>query len=284
MMLLRVMAVSRRFGAHTAVDRVDVTVDRGEVVGLLGANGAGKTTLVKLILGLLAPTSGAIELLGGPPSRTARTRVGYLPQGLGIYEDLTVAQQLAFTARVHGYRASPAAIAGDDGQPIASLPLGVRRQTAFAAATGHDPDLLLLDEPTSGVDPLGRARLWDRVRDHAQLGRGVLVSTHYMSEAAQCDRLVILSQGRVVASGGLHEIIAGRRTVAVATDDWQRAFTVLDAAALQVALAGRRLRVIAAHPRTVASTLAAAGVAAETTEVPATLEEVFVELARQRAA
>lgn len=283
-MLLQVNAVSRRFGEHTAVDRVDLTVDSGEVVGLLGANGAGKTTLIKLILGLLAPSSGVITLLDGPPSRSRRTRVGYLPQGLGIYEDLTVDEQLQFAARAYGYRASPPSIPGDSGQPIAQLALGARRMVAFASATGHAPELLLLDEPTSGVDPLGRARLWEHIRDHADKGRGVLVSTHYMSEAAQCDRLVIMFAGRVVAGGTVQQIIADRRAVAVMSDDWQRAFAALDAAALQVALAGRRLRVVDAAPAAVASALAAAGVAAETTVVPATLEEVFVELSRQRAA
>jgi ABC-2 type transport system ATP-binding protein/ribosome-dependent ATPase len=283
-MLLRVNDACRRFGGHMAVERVDITVDRGEVVGLLGANGAGKTTLIKLILGLLAPTSGVVALLGGPPSPSRRARVGYLPQGLGLYEDLTVVEQLRFAARVYGYEASPPSIPGDSGQPIAELALGARRLAAFASATGHGPDLLLLDEPTSGVDPLGRARLWEHIRNHADRGRGVLVSTHHMSEAAQCDRLVIMSAGRVVAAGTVPQIIAGRRAVAVTSDDWQRAFAALDAAALEVALAGRRLRVVDAPPATVACALAAAGITAETAEVPATLEEVFVELSRHRAA
>jgi ABC-2 type transport system ATP-binding protein/ribosome-dependent ATPase len=263
---------------------VDVTVDAGEVVGLLGANGAGKTTLVKLVLGLLGPSSGTVELFGRRPSRRVRTRFGYLPQGLGLYEDLTVDQQLRFTARVFGYRPRGVEVPGDTGGPIGTLPLGARRLTAFAAATGHDPQLLLLDEPTSGVDPLGRARLWDRIRDHADAGRGVLISTHHLSEAAQCDRLVVMASGRVVADGPPADLVAGRYAVAVRTDRWQDAFTALDEAALPVALDGRRLRVVGAAEDTVASALAAADVPARTEEVPATLEEVFVELARRRAA
>lgn len=282
MALLRTAQVTRRFGDNTAVDHVDLTVAEGEVVGLLGANGAGKTTLVKLVLGLLGPTSGTIDLLGGPPSRTTRTAVGYLPQGLGLYDDLTVAQQLRFTARVYGYRPDGASVPGDTGRPISALPLGTRRLAAFAAATGHRPQLLLLDEPTSGVDPLGRARLWEQVRGRADDGVGVLISTHYLSEAEQCDRLVIMASGRVVATGSPRQIVAGRHAVAVHTDHWQDAFTALDAA-VAVALDGRRLRVIDAGAETVACLLASAGVSAETSRVPATLEEVFVELARRPA-
>lgn len=284
MTLLHTAQVTRRFGDHTAVDRVDLTVDEGEVVGLLGANGAGKTTLVKLILGLLGPTSGTVTLLDGPPSHTARARVGYLPQGLGLYDDLTVAQQLQFTASVYGYRTDDVEVPGDTGQPIGALPLGARRLTAFAAATGHRPHLLLLDEPTSGVDPLGRARLWEQVREQADDRVGVLISTHYLSEAEQCDRLVIMAAGRVVATGSPEEIVTGRHAVAVQTDRWQDAFTALDDAAVTVALDGRRLRVIDTAIDTVACVLASAGVAADTSRVPATLEEVFVELSRRPAA
>lgn len=284
MRLLRTDRVTRRFGDNAAVDRVDLTVAAGEVVGLIGANGAGKTTLVKLILGLLGPTSGTVDLLGGPPSRDARTRIGYLPQNLGLYTDLTVTEQLRFTGRVYGYRPDTTTVPGDAGGVIGSLPLGARRLTAFAAATGHDPELLLLDEPTSGVDPLGRARLWERVRDHADVGRGVLISTHYLSEAEQCDRLVIMAGGRVVATGQPREIVAGRQAVAVRTTHWQDAFTALDDAALDVALDGRRLRVIDTTAGRVASLLASAGIPAEAEAVPATLEEVFVELARRPAA
>lgn len=284
MTLLRTVEVTGRYGDHTAVDRVDLTVDAGEVVGLVGANGAGKTTLVKLILGLLGPLSGTIDLLGGPPSRDARTRIGYLPQNLGLYTDLTVTQQLRFIGRVYGYRPATTTVPGDAGGAIESLPLGARRLVAFAAATGHRPELLLLDEPTSGVDPLGRARLWELVRVHADAGRGVLISTHYLSEAEQCDRLVIMAAGRVVATGQPDQIVAGRHAVAVRTDHWQDAFTTLDDASLHVALDGRRLRVVDAPAGQVASLLASAGIPAEADDVPATLEEVFVELARRPAA
>ena len=284
MRLLHTDRVTRRFGDITAVDGVDLTVDAGEVVGLLGANGAGKTTLVKLILGLVGPNSGNVDLFGAPPSRDARTRIGYLPQGLGLYTDLTVAEQLRFTGRVYGYRPDATMVPGDLGGVIGQLPLGARRLTAFAVATGHHPELLLLDEPTSGVDPLGRARLWEQVRNHADDGRGVLISTHHLSEAEQCDRLVIMAAGRVVATGRPDQIVAGHRAVAVHTDRWQDAFTALDDAALAVALDGRRLRVVDAPVGQVASLLASADIPAETGDVPATLEEVFVELARRQAA
>jgi ABC-2 type transport system ATP-binding protein len=282
--LLRTEGVTRRFGDLTAVDRVDLAVDAGEVVGLVGANGAGKTTLVKLILGLLGPTSGTVQLLGAPPTRDARARIGYLPQGLGLYTDLTVGEQLRFTGRVYGYAPDAMSVPVDAGRVIATLPLGARRLAAFAVATGHDPELLLLDEPTSGVDPLGRARLWEQVRDHADQGRGVLITTHFLSEAEQCDRLVIMASSQVVATGRPDQIVAGHRVVAIHTDRWQDAFTALDDVGLAVALDGRRLRVVDAPVDRVASVLAAAGVPAHADEAPATLEEVFVELARRPAA
>jgi ABC-2 type transport system ATP-binding protein len=283
-MLLRTHQATRSFGAVVAVDSVDLTVAAGEVVGLIGANGAGKTTLVKLLLGLLGPSSGTVELFGGPPSWESRTRLGYLPQGLGLYDDLTVREQLQFTARVYGYRPHADAIPADTGAPIGALPLGARRLTAFAAATGHDPELLLLDEPTSGVDPLGRARLWDRIRGHAEAGRGVLISTHHLSEAEQCDRVVIMAAGRVVAEGPPARLVSRHHAIAVRTERWQDAFSALDAAALPVALDGRRLRVVGATADAVHAALAVADVPARTEEVPATLEEVFVELARAGAA
>jgi ABC-2 type transport system ATP-binding protein len=285
MRLVEVSEARMRFGEVAAVDGVDLTVEPGEVVGLLGANGAGKTTLMRLVLGLLRPTGGTVSLFGEPPSRRTRARLGYLPQGLGLYEDLTVAENLAFTAGAFGAR-GPQRLDGPleavRGTLVADLPLGLRRRVAFAAALAHHPDLLVLDEPTSGVGPLGRARLWETIREAALTGAGVLVSTHFMSEAEQCDRLVVMANGRVVAAGGMDAIVGDSTAVEVRAERWEAAFAALDRAGMPAALVGRRLRVPDADPRRVAAALDAAGAEAEVQLVPATFEETFVALSEDR--
>ena len=286
--LLSATGVTRRFGSLLAVDGVDLEVRAGEVVGMVGANGAGKTTLIRMLLGLLHPSAGQVRLLGEPPSRRTRARLGYVPQGLGLYEDLTVAENLAFTAQAFGAR-PPGRLPDPEleaagGELVAGLPLGLRRRLAFAAALGHQPELLVLDEPTSGVDALGRARLWDAIRSAAERGAGVLVTTHSMAEAEQCDRLVVMAAGRVVARGTVDEIIGDATTVAVRGARWEDAFAACEAAGLPVALVGTDLRVPAAEPGRVRAALDAAGVRADVAVTRATLEEAFVLLAGQAAA
>jgi ABC-2 type transport system ATP-binding protein len=272
--------VTRRFGGVVAVAEADLEVREGEVVGLVGANGAGKTTLIRVLQGLLPPTSGEVELFGEAPSRAIRRRVGYVPQGLGLYPDLTVSENLRFTAAAYGVPAPPVDgdLAGVVDRPVGELPLGVQRRVAFAAAAGHRPELLILDEPTSGVGPLGRARLWDAIRQAAELGVGVLVTTHYMSEAEQCDRLVVMAGGRVVAEGTLAEILDGASVVRVRTDRWEDAFRALRSAGFRLGLVGRSLRVVETDPQRVREAAAAAGLRAEVDEAPATFEEAFVML------
>jgi len=276
---------TRRFGELLAVDHVDLEVRAGEVVGLIGANGSGKTTLLRLLLGLLPPTAGRVRLFGEPPSRRTRARLGYVPQSLGLYEDLTVAENLAFSTAAFGVHgaALEGDLAGVRDVLVRVLPLGLRRRVAFAIALGHRPDLLVLDEPTSGVDPLQRARLWETIRACAEAGAGVLVTTHHMSEAGQCDRLVVLASGRVVAEGTMDEVVGGTRAVEVRSGRWEEAFTALDTAGLPVSLVGRTLRVPGADPGAVGGLLADAGVDADLDEVPASFEEAFVVLAGRAA-
>lgn len=267
---------TRVFGEFTAVDRATLTVEAGEVVGVMGANGAGKTTLMRMILGLLAPTSGRITLWGRPQSREQRRRIGYVPQNLGLYTDLTAPENLEFRAAVFGVM--PAEFGAAPGVLVSGLPLGVQRRAAFAAATQHHPDLLVLDEPTSGVSPLARSDLWDLIHGRAQEGVATLVSTHYLDEAEQTDRLVVMSKGRVVADGSAAAVTSGRTVVEVLSDRWADAFAALDHGGRKLALDGRSVRVLEEDPTTLEGELATAGIPARVHLVPATLHEVLVEL------
>jgi len=268
-----------RFGGFTAVDGVDLVVGPGEVVGLLGANGAGKTTLIRMLLGLLVPTSGSVSLLGGRPSRATRRRVGYVPQSLGLYDDLTVAENWAFTSAAFGVVDSelPEGLAGSGHELVRDLSLGMQRRVAFALAFSHHPELLVLDEPTSGVGPLSSARLWEDIRASAEHGAGVLVTTHNMMEAEQCDRLVVMAGGRVAAAGTIGQVIGDRLVTQVDCDDWRRVFGVLDGDGLIVQLEGDHLRVPDTTER-VEEILRRRRLAGHVTAVPANLEEAFVDI------
>jgi ABC-2 type transport system ATP-binding protein len=269
--------VTRDFGRFRAVDQVSLTVGPGEIVGLLGANGAGKTTLLKILLGLLRPTSGSVEVLGGTPDRDIRRRIGYVPQSMGLYDDLTVAENVEFIAGCYDVPPPdlPAGLLEIADRPVRSIGLGRQRRLAFVAALGHHPDLVVLDEPTSGVDPLARARLWDTIRTEADRGAGVLVTTHYMQEAEQCDRLVLMVAGKAVASGSERDVIGGTTAVQVRCDPWQSTFDVLADAGLPVVLDGTGVRVADVPVDRVTDVLARAGLSGEVQEVPATLEEAL---------
>ncbi len=284
--LLTARDVTRRFGGFTAVDGVSMSVGPGEIVGLLGANGAGKTTLIRMMLGLLMPSQGHVLMFDATPSRESRRRLGYVPQSLGLYLDMTVGENVAFNSAAFGV--SPDEIMLTDeldamaDRLVGSIGLGRQRQLAFACALGHHPDLIVLDEPTSGVDPLARARLWDLIRSEAERGVGVLVTTHYMEEAQQCDRLVLMAAGAVAAAGTTDDIVAGRTVVQVMAASWSEAFAALGDAGHDVMLAGRRIRVPCADASDVERTLRSAGIEAELTIVPAILDEAMVAVSSGR--
>jgi ABC-2 type transport system ATP-binding protein len=210
------------FGHIVAVEGLDLTVARGEIVGLLGPNGSGKTTTIRMLTGLMAPTSGRAEVAGIDVVRApeaVRQRIGYMSQRFGLYEDLTVRENLAFygglygltgaegkarlldVMREHGLEARADQLAG-------TLSGGWKQRLALACATAHRPALVFLDEPTAGVDPAARRSFWDRIHARASEGLAVLVTTHYMDEAERCDRLALLSRGRLIALGTPAEIRA----------------------------------------------------------------------------
>ncbi len=283
--LAQAIGATRRFGAFVAVDSVDLDVHPGEVLGLLGANGAGKTTLIRMLVGLLPPSAGEVRLFGEPPSRQTRRRLGYVPQSLGLYDDLSPAENLAFARSAFGGDATASdrdlALGTLADVPVGQLPLGVQRRVAFAQALAHRPDLLVLDEPTSGVDPLARTRLWETVRDAADRGAAVLVTTHQMEEAQECDRLAVMAAGRVMARGRVADIVGDAQVTVVDADDWAAAFDAIEAAGLLAALVGRTLRVPGASADAVRDALDGMPVRLRT--APATLEERFLELSRTGA-
>ena len=212
--MIEVHELVRRFGAFIAVDRVSFSVARGEIFGLLGPNGAGKSTTFRMLCGLLRPSGGSARVAGQDLLRApaqARARIGYMAQRFSLYGELTVAENLHFFARVYGLdrHAQAAAIADAlvrfdldavRGSVAAALPLGVKQRLALAAALLHRPDILFLDEPTSGVDPLARRAFWARIGALAEAGVTVLVTSHFMDEAEYCDRLGIISAGKLIAT------------------------------------------------------------------------------------
>ena len=275
MSLVETDRVTKTFGDVTAVDRISMVVHPGEIVGLLGANGAGKTTLIRMILGLISASSGTILTLGQPAGRTDRSSIGYVPQGLGLYPELTVQENLDFVAAAFGVTSPPleSALAVLADRQVGSVPLGLRRRTAFAVARCHEPELLILDEPTSGVGPLGRAELWDMIHNAAESGAGVLVSTHYMDEAEECDRVLVMSNGQEVAAGEVSTIIGALQSVSVGGVD-EAAIDRLRSAGMTVLADGPRWRVVNGDLETISSIIGTADVQ----YVPATFEEAFVKL------
>ncbi len=224
--VIRVDKLVRRFGGFTAVDEVSFSIRRGEIFGLLGANGAGKTTTFRMLCGLLPASGGELEVAGHDlnSARTeARRHIGYMAQKFSLYGDLSVLQNLHFFAAAYGLRgrlqgervqwALTAFELTDYAEANArDLPLGFKQRLSFAAALMHEPQILFLDEPTSGVDPLARREFWTRTNALAEAGVTVLVTTHFMEEANYCDRLVIMADGAVLDEGTPPEMRARART------------------------------------------------------------------------
>ena len=217
---IEVHALTRRFGGFTAVDAITFDVRAGEVFGFLGANGAGKTTAIKMLIGLLAPTSGEARVAGFDVLREAeevRRRIGYMSQRFSLYDDLTVRENVTLYGGIYGLtdaqirdRATALleglGLAHARDQRVGSLPLGWKQKLAFSVALLHQPAVVFLDEPTGGVDPITRRQFWERIYGAAAQGTTLFVTTHYLDEAEYCDRISIMVDGRIGAMGTPDEL------------------------------------------------------------------------------
>jgi ABC-2 type transport system ATP-binding protein len=217
---IRTVTLRKTFGRLVAVDALDLEVGRGEVFGLLGPNGSGKTTTIRMLCGLMEPTSGRAMVVGYDVAReteSVKRAIGYMSQKFGLYDDLTVYENLRFYSSIYGLRGDARRERMDlllrelgldarVGQFAGTLSGGWKQRLALACATAHEPPVLFLDEPTAGVDPASRRRFWEIIHDLAARGTTILVTTHYMDEAEQCHRLAFLSRGHLIALGTPAEI------------------------------------------------------------------------------
>jgi len=304
---IRATGLTKRFGALTAVDGIDLAVPRGQVYGFLGPNGSGKSTTIRMLCGLLTPTSGTIEVLGLPIPEQAealRRRIGYMTQKFSLYEDLTVRENLEFLATVQGLSRARVksrvdelvaqyALADRQKQIAGTLSGGQKQRLALAGAVVHAPELLFLDEPTSAVDPESRRSFWEKLFDLADAGATLLVSTHYMDEAERCHRLAILDDGHLMADDAptaLMGALAGR-AFTVEAHEPRRAQALLAAlpGVASAAQIGNTLRVLAAAhddalPARMAAALDAAQLRADIAPAAPNLEDVFVAAIQTRRA
>lgn len=306
--VIRVENLTRRFGEFVAVDHVNFEVGAGEVVGYLGPNGSGKTTTIRMLLGLLEPSDGSATVLGFDAfkqSEQVRARAGYMSQKFAIYDDLTVLENLTFYGGVYGIRDKAritrtlelVGLRGHDSTLTRTLSAGWRQRLALAIALVHEPKLLFLDEPTSGVDPTARRAFWDLIYELAEGGVTILVTTHYMDEAEYCERVGIMRDGKLLAmdtpSNLKRDIIPGD-VWEVYADPLEAGLEVLPEldGVLRVALAGDHLRVITERGKPVLSrvegrkedllkSLKAKNVNVKDVIVgEPTLEDVFISLAK----
>jgi len=296
--------LNKRFGSFQAVKNFQLELRNGEIYGLLGANGAGKTTSIKIMCGLIEPTSGSVTLLGkskGLRSAAVRSRIGYMSQKFTLYDDLTIGENLDFYARLYGVDESvreerkrwvleTAELSDDAGMLTASLPGGWKQRVAFGAAVMHEPEAIFLDEPTSGVDPLARRAMWRMINEFADRGAGILVVTHYLEEAEQCNRLGFMVAGEIIADGSPGEVKAAMKgsLSEIETDQPERALAALKGkfGASRVSLFGDKLHLVAendAQQREAAAELEGAGISVRDWR-PArfSLEDVFISLIESR--
>ncbi len=296
---IRARGLTKMFGDLCAVDSLDLDVPRAQIYGFLGPNGSGKSTTIRMLCGLLRPTKGEADVLGvHVPGNTRRLkpRIGYMTQKFSLFGDMTVLENLRFIAEIYSVPSAGRKqrieelidrydLAGQRRQLAATLSGGQKQRLALACAVLHKPELLLLDEPTSAVDPQSRRDFWRNLFRLAEAGTTILVSTHYMDEAERCHRLAILDRGKKVADGTPHDLKSGigMHTIEVIADDpyaAQSALGEVDTVA-SVTQLGVRLRVLLPEKvdnaaERVRGALKAAGIDARVNAVEPSLEDVFV--------
>jgi len=292
----------KRFGSFAAVDDVSFQARRGEIFGFLGPNGSGKSTTIRILCGLLEPTSGRALVAGIDVAKNpegVRQQIGYMSQKFSLYDDLRVAENLRFFGGMYSVpsRELPQRIAwalemaglkGRETAATGSLPVGWKQRLALGCAVLHRPPIVFLDEPTSGVDPVSRREFWDLIRGMVGEGVTVFVTTHYMDEAEYCDRLVLLDRGRIVAMGTPAELKTARmkgQLLLIECEPLGRALNVLQSApgVLDAAVFGSSLHAVVTNTTSaipaLRDLLAGREITVKRVEpIPATLEDVFVSL------
>ena len=302
---IEVRGLTKQFGDFTAVNNLDFSVPRGEIFGFLGPNGAGKTTTIRMLLGLLTPTSGTASVVGYDivrESEQMRQHIGYMSQKFSLYNDLTVDENLNFYGGVYGLRGDRlrrrkkyivgmAGLEGRERELTRNLSGGWKQRLALGAAIIHEPEAIFLDEPTAGVDPISRRDFWELIYELAERGVTILVTTHYMDEAEHCQNLVFIQRGRLVAHGSPTEIKANQmqgQVIEIDCDDPGQAVPLLRSLNLfsEVALYGSLIHVVTdnapAHIPLIKTTLADHGLTVASVEpIAQSLEDVFIARARQ---
>ncbi len=288
--------LTRVFGGFVAVDHIDLRVTAGTVFGFLGPNGAGKSTTIRMLCGILRPTAGR-AIVGGfdiaRQSDALKNHIGYMSQKFSLYEDLTVRENLEFFAGIYGvvgtqreeriaWALQMADLVGREDMSTAALAGGWRQRLALGCAILHEPPILFLDEPTSGVDPASRRDFWDMIGTLVERGTTVFVTTHFMDEAEHCDELALIYGGRIVASGSPSELKRGhvsQALIEVETPDLMTAYAALKRAPAVrgVALFGNTLHVAADDEPSARAAITAAGIPVERVErIEPSLEDAFV--------
>ena len=304
---VQTVELTKRFGDFTAVNEVSFTVERGEIFGFLGPNGAGKTTTMRLLMGLLQPTAGRATVLGFDVTKETmeiRRRIGYMSQRFSLYNDLTVAENLNFFGGAYGVRGEKllerkeailqmAGLLGRERELAKNLAGGWRQRLALGCALLHEPEMLFLDEPTAGVDPISRREFWDLLYLLSSEGQTIFVTTHYMDEAEHCHRLSFIQRGQIVALGSPEEIKREKMSEQVLEIDCSKADIAVRTLRAteqfgEVVLYGALVHVVAegvdAYRPAIEQVLVDAGLKVRSMQVIApSLEDVFIASTREPA-
>ncbi len=304
---IEVRGLTRRFGAFVAVSDLTFDVRQGEIFGFLGSNGAGKSTTIRMLCGLLRPTAGSARVGGidvGRDPEAVKQRIGYMSQRFSLYEKLTVDQNIDFFGGIYGlsderlaarraFVLDMAGLGGRESTLTHDLSAGWRQRLSLGCAILHEPPIVFLDEPTSGVDPLSRRRFWRLIDELARGGTTVLVTTHYLDEAEHCNRIAIINAGRLAALGTVSElkqVFAARRIFEIRAPNPVQAMHLLDELAEieKTSIFGTSVHAVLRSrdisPAMIAARLRDAGITAEIKAVEPSLEDVFLEVVERSAA